>query len=137
VVKLYHTSEEKAAEEESESGTNDEIDRPNENENTPTDQIPEPPRRNPERPRRLPTKFRQNQVDISVFLGNSHKDSLVIPRNPKENDTIKKLKNLPKKPPAPSFVESRQKKIDGLLEKGAFEFTHSSTVPDGTRIFSS
>jgi hypothetical protein len=137
VVKPYHINEEEETEEENNSGTNDEIDIQNENANTPTNQTPEPLRRNPERPRRLPTKFRQNHADISVFLGNSRKDSPGVPENPKENNTTVKSKDLPEKPPTPSFVESRQKEIDGLLEKGAFEFTHSSAVPDGTRIFGS
>ena len=39
--------------------------------------------------------------------------------------------------PKPSFVESRRKEIDGLLTKGAFELTHESEVPVGTRIFGS
>jgi hypothetical protein len=137
VVKPYHINEEEETEEENNSGTNDKIDIQNENANTPTNQTPEPLCRNPERPRRLPTKFRQNHADISVFLGNSRKDSPGVPENPKENNTTVKSKDLPEKPPTPSFVESRQKEIDGLLEKGAFEFTHSSAVPDGTRIFGS
>jgi hypothetical protein len=39
---------------------------------------------------------------------------------------------------APStFVESRRKEINGLLEKGVFEIVHIDDVPEGTRIFNS
>jgi hypothetical protein len=44
--------------------------------------------------------------------------------------------NLPIRKP-PSFAESRKKEINGLYEKGAFEFVDASEVPEGTRIFGS
>jgi hypothetical protein len=102
----------------------------NENNDTPTDQTTEPPQRNPERSRQLPARFRQNYADVSVFLGNHN------PRN-SNNDKGKKSRILLKKPPQASFVESRRKEIDSLLERGAFEFVSASTVPKGTRIFGS
>ena len=75
----------------------------------------EPPRRNPERPRHLPLRFQQNVADISIFIqGNGHS-------NPED--------------PLPSFVESRRKEINGLLEKEAFDPTNSSHIPEGVRIF--
>lgn len=37
----------------------------------------------------------------------------------------------------PSFTDSRQKEIDGLLEKGVFKIVSISKVPTGTRIFNS
>ena len=44
-----------------------------------------------------------------------------------------------KKPsaPAPSYTESRQKEINGLLEKGAFEFVNASEIPKDSRVFGS
>jgi hypothetical protein len=129
-VKPYHVSEEKEAEEENEGGTNDEIEIPNENENTPTNQTPEPLRRNPERLRRLPARLRQNHADISVLLGDCNGNNLR-----KSGYSKKKSNDLPEKSPIPLFVESRRKEIDGLLEKGAFKLVHISTVPEGTRIF--
>ena len=110
-VKPYHVSEEKEAEEENEGGTNDEIEIPNENENTPTNQTPEPLRRNPERLRRLPARLRQNHADISVLLGDCNGNNLR-----KSGYSKKKSNDLPEKSPIPSFVESRRKEIDGLLE---------------------
>ena len=37
----------------------------------------------------------------------------------------------------PSYVDSRTKEINGLLEKGVFEIVDISTVPEGTCVFNS
>jgi hypothetical protein len=39
--------------------------------------------------------------------------------------------------PAPSYAESRQKEINSLLEKGAFEFVNASEIPKDSRVFGS
>ena len=68
------------------------------------------PRRNPGCIYRLPTRF-QHMANISVFL---------------KNDASQ-----------PPFTKSRRKKINGLLEKGAFKVVSISDVPSGMRIFNS
>src|SRR5580692_13095646 len=87
---------------------------PKERNNTSTPQPEEPPHRNLERNRQLPTRLEQNFADISVFLGNCH-DTKVLP----------------------TYAESRQKEINGLFEKGVFEFIDASKVPEGAQIFGS
>ena len=67
-------------------------------------------RRNTERTRRLPARFRQNTADISVFIQGGA---------------------------LPTFTESRQKEINGLLEKGVFETINIADIPKGVRIFNS
>jgi hypothetical protein len=74
----------------------------------------EPLRRNPERNRQSPTRLEQNFADISVFLGNCQ-DTKALP----------------------TYAESRQKEINGLFDKRAFEFIDASEVPEGARIFGS
>jgi len=54
----------------------------------------------------------------------------------KLGDTVKEPKTIPPTS-TPLYKESRQKEINGLLEKGAFEFVNASEVPKGTRIFGS
>jgi hypothetical protein len=61
----------------------------------------------PQRKRRLPARYSQNLADISIFLQE------------------------------PSYADSRQKEINGLLEKGVFQLVNIATVPQGTRIFNS
>jgi hypothetical protein len=63
------------------------------------------PRRNTDRTQRPPTRFRQNIADISIFL----QDNL--------------------KPPSPLYTDSRQKELNGLLEKGVFEVADIAEVP--------
>ena len=79
------------------------------------------PRRNPERTRRTPERFRCNVADISIFLQG------YVNTPEQTSDTT----------PKPKFEESRQKEIDGLLEKGVFELVNLSDVPKGLRIFNS
>jgi hypothetical protein len=73
----------------------------------------EQPRRNTHRNRRPPARFRQNTVDISIFL----QDDL--------------------QPPSPLYTDSRRKELNGLLEKGVFELVDIADVPQGVRIFNS
>lgn len=72
----------------------------------------ETPLQRPVRTRRLPIRY-QNMADISILL----QDELA--------------------PISTSFVESRRKKIDGLLEKDVFEVVPISDVPSGIGIFNS
>lgn len=75
--------------------------------------------RNP-RVRRLPARF-QNLADVTIFLQDDH----LLPSE-----------SAP--PPIPgSFTESRQKEINGLMEKGVFQVIPISQVPRNTRIFNS
>jgi hypothetical protein len=59
------------------------------------------PRRNPERTRQTPEWFRSSVADISIFLQG------YVNTPERISDTT----------PKPKFEESRQKEIDGLLEK--------------------
>lgn len=69
-------------------------------------------RTNPTRTRRLPARFRENPNLLVLF-----------------NDLAS--------PPQPNFIASRQKEINGLLEKGVFEKVNPTEIPPGTRIFKS
>lgn len=70
------------------------------------------PRRNPARTHRLPKRF-QESPNLVAFI------------NETENS------------PQPSFVESRQKELNGLLENGVFRVVDATEIPLGTRIFNS
>ena len=90
---------------------NPEIIRPNsDNSQKSPEDSPEdtPHRRNPTRDRQLPTRF-QHMADITVYITRPG--------------------------PSVNFQASRQKELNGLLEKGVFEIMN--TVPIGTRIFGS
>ncbi|OXV05628.1 hypothetical protein Egran_06604 [Elaphomyces granulatus] len=76
----------------------------------------------PQRQRRLPERYRQNVVDLAVFLEDTD-----ITGNP---STVFAYG-------APTFSESRNKEINGLLEKGVFKIINKSEIPHGTRIFNS
>lgn len=75
----------------------------------------------PSRARRLPIRY-QNSADVSIFL-QDHEFVLVSVVNSVFAAT--------------PFMESRQKKINGLLEKGVFEIVPISEVPINVRIFGS
>lgn len=77
------------------------------------------PRRNATRSRQLPARFRQNTADISILL----------------QESSETFENAPV--PTPSFKDSRQKELNGLLEKGVFEVVDMTHVPQGVRIFNS
>src|SRR5580692_7050629 len=100
------------------------------------------PRRNPGRT----TRSQPNLADITVFIGeydsntpkrgkhvNTATQCGVLQKNDNKNGNNE---NLPTRKP-PSFAESRKKEINGLYEKGAFEFIDASKVPEGARIFGS
>ncbi|KHJ34337.1 hypothetical protein EV44_g0920 [Erysiphe necator] len=70
------------------------------------------PRRNEQRTRNLPLRYRDTP-NLVVFL--------------KSDETICQT----------SFEKSRQKEIQGLLEKGVFDYVCLSDIPLGTRIFNS
>ena len=70
-------------------------------------------RRQPKRTRRLPTRY-QNMADISIFLQQEKAPA-----------------------PIPTFIESRRKEINGLLDKGVFEVVSLCDVPKDIRIFNS
>jgi hypothetical protein len=75
----------------------------------------------PTRARRLPLRY-QNFADITVFLQDDDPHS-----NQFENVS----------PPTHTFVKSRRKEINGLLEKRVFELTTIDAVPRNVRIFNS
>lgn len=77
------------------------------------------PSRNP-RIRRLPARF-QNLADVTIFLQDDH----LLPSE-----------SAPFSASGP-FTESRQKEINGLMEKGVFRVVPISQVPRNTRIFNS
>ena len=81
----------------------------------PATETPSTPTTRPFRVRQPPIRY-QNMADVSTFL--QGKDS------------------LPPLTPTP-FVESRQKEMNGLLEKGVFEVVSISEVPKNIRIFNS
>jgi hypothetical protein len=70
------------------------------------------PRRNVERTRRLLARFQQNVADISIYL---------------QDETCA----------LPLYTDSRQKELNGLLEKGVFEVVNMADIPQGVRIFNS
>ena len=86
------------------------------------EKVSEPLRRQPQRQRQLPERYRQNVVDLAVFLEDTD-----ITGNP---STVFAYG-------APTFSESRNKEINGLLEKGVFKIINRSEIPHGTRIFNS
>ena len=72
-------------------------------------------RRNPRRARRLPARYQDHNVaDISILV-----------------QEVKGMGHLS------GFIESRQKELNGLLEKGCFEIVAELEVPRGVRIFNS
>lgn len=81
-----------------------------------------PESRRPARTRRLPARFRNDDdaADISIYL---------------QNETAASAAAVSAS--APSFVESRRKEINGLLEKGVFEVMPISNIPRDIRIFNS
>jgi hypothetical protein len=71
-----------------------------------------------QRTRRLPARFRQNDVDISIFI----------------------QENAPTLPPASvllPFTASCRKELNGLLESGVFEVVDIADIPRGIRVFNS
>ena len=86
------------------------------------------------------TGLRQNLADIIVFI-EDHDDDTPKKGNyatttMQQKVPLKNNENLPMQKP-PTFIESREKEINGLYEKGAFEFVDASEIPEGTRIFRS
>ena len=72
-----------------------------------------PLRHNPPQRQHAPARFR-NSPDITVYIS----------------------KSMPQ-PPSPNFQASRQKELNGLLEKGVFEIIKTEDIPAGARIFGS
>jgi hypothetical protein len=95
----------------------DDVQPPNDDsQDPPNDADSEPPqdtpiRRNPARDRHVPARFRDS-ADITVYMSNPV-------------------------PPLPNYKASRQKELNGLLEKGVFEIMNSEDLPAGARIFGS
>ncbi|OXV05362.1 hypothetical protein Egran_06870, partial [Elaphomyces granulatus] len=70
------------------------------------EKVSEPPRRQPQRQRQLPERYRQNVIDLAVFL---------------EDPDITGNSLTVFAYGAPTFSESRNKEINDLLEKGVFK----------------
>jgi hypothetical protein len=86
------------------------------------------------------TGLHQNLANITAFIGNHDNDT---PERGNHATTIMQQKvppgnneNPPMRKP-PTFIELSEKEINGLYEKGAFEFVDASEIPEGTRIFGS
>ena len=90
--------------------------------------LPDLPRRNPDRGKQLPGRFRQNIADVTVYSGDR-----IEWKSKKHRNT---LKTQEKQNKVKSLIP-RRKEIDGLLEKGAFEFVNESEILKGMRIFGS
>lgn len=76
---------------------------------TPPQEATQPPKRGRGRPRKYPllTALAEAEADITIFLQDNQ------------------------------FSASRQKEITGLLEKGVFEITRLTDIPQGVRLFNS
>ena len=81
----------------------------------PTTKTPSTPITRPSRVQRPPIRY-QNITDVSTFS--------------QEKDSLSPLTPTP-------FVESRQKEMNGLIEKGVFEVVSISEVPKNIKIFNS
>jgi hypothetical protein len=119
-VKPYHQTEPESEEEETQERI---IEEPEE-----TNDPPVAPRQNSKRGRQNP-----DTTDATIFLGVYFKSNFKDKEKGKTGTTPKNWKETPK----PSFIKSRCKEINGLLEKKVFEFIHKSEIPKGTRIFDS
>jgi hypothetical protein len=93
-----------------ESKNKEDKEKPAEQDNTLQDKQP---RRNTHRNKRPPARFRQNTVDISIFL----QDNL--------------------QPPLPLYTDSRRKELNSLLKKGVFKLINIADIPQRVRIFNS
>jgi hypothetical protein len=144
VVKPYYRPQDNETDNEVENVEQNE--QPEGNETGPTVQPTEQFRRNPGREKQLPARFHQNLADITVLLEDDHEEPRET-RNKtieKPPSTMKKPENVTKKTgktvkfsATPSYKDLRQKEINGLLEKKAFEFVNASVVPKDVRIFGS
>ncbi|KAE8549770.1 hypothetical protein EYB25_008294 [Talaromyces marneffei] len=133
-VKPYYTEIDKTTDKASPDKTITE-DRTPENEPIPHEIIPPPPAvvipqyepeasslQRPQRDRRLPTRYREDYMQ-HTFLGEFTKEHEDEPRHQFAATVLAR------------FEGSQQKEINGLLERGVFEYAQEKDIPPGTRIF--
>jgi len=90
--------------------------------------VPNLTRKNPIRERQIPSRFRQNLADLTIAY---------VPELDKVESFISgrfEWTTLDKKP---DFTKSRQKELDGLLQKGVFQVIPAPEIPKGIRLFGS
>ncbi|KAL3713545.1 hypothetical protein TMatcc_002248 [Talaromyces marneffei ATCC 18224] len=135
-VKPYYTEIDKTKDEASPDKTTTEDRTPDEeNEPIPHETIPPPPAvvipqyepeasslQRPQRDRRLPTRYREDYMQ-HTFLGEFTKEHEDESRHQFAATVLAR------------FEGSQQKEINGLLERGVFEYAQEKDIPPGTRIF--